>query len=133
MKFQPGQSGNPNGRPRSDKTKYADMRRLLEENAMPVIERLLASALEGDMAACKLVIERVCAPRRSNTVAFNLPKISDIQTARDAISYIIEAQTTGVLSIDEADSLVKSVRSFIEVSELADIEARLKKIEDGRL
>ena len=133
MKFQPGQSGNPNGRPRSDKTKYVGVRRLLEENAASVVSRLIESALEGDIAACKIVIDRVYAPKRSNAISFNLPKISDIQTARDAISSIIEAQTTGVLSTDEADSLVKNIRSFLEVSEIADIEARLKKIEEDRL
>ena len=126
-KFQPGQSGNPKGRPRRS---ISDTWTYFNDNAPAVRAKLVEAALNGDMQACKFILERIIAPLRNNPVHFDLPKITSIDGARQAMSLIIDGQTTGELTSDEADGLIKSVQSYIQLVEVSDIEARLKKIEE---
>jgi hypothetical protein len=57
-RFRPGQSGNPSGRPRT----ASHYRKLLtgqvtDTALVQVVNTLLAKAVEGDVSACKLVLE----------------------------------------------------------------------------
>lgn len=125
-KFQPGQSGNPKGRPPGG----SETRAYFNENAPAVREKLVEAALDGDIQACKFILERIIAPLRSNPVTFDIPRITSIEDARAAMSLIIDGQTTGELTSDEADGLIKSIQNYIQLVEVSEIEARLKKIEE---
>jgi hypothetical protein len=58
-KFTKGQSGNPAGRPVGSKNKCAQFRELLEEDLPALVSVLLDKALEGDMNAMRLLLERL--------------------------------------------------------------------------
>jgi hypothetical protein len=64
MKFEPGRSGNPKGRPPGSQNRATRFRQQLEGAAPQVIEKVVAAALGGDLSACKLVLERVCPALR---------------------------------------------------------------------
>ena len=65
MKFQKGQSGNPNGRPKSEQAVTPTLRRLLADKqhgktrAENVANTLLTLAESGDVSAIRIVLERV--------------------------------------------------------------------------
>lgn len=65
MPFQKGQSGNPNGRPKSEQAITPALRRLLaakregKTRAEHVANVLLSLAENGDVNAIKVVLERV--------------------------------------------------------------------------
>ena len=56
MSFQKGQSGNPSGRPKKD---TANLKPLLLKHGESVLQKVIDSALEGDLTACKLVLDRL--------------------------------------------------------------------------
>jgi len=71
VKYQPGQSGNPSGRPRGV-GKQARYRKLLESHADKLIQKAVDMALEGDTTALKLCIERLLPPTREEAVKLPL-------------------------------------------------------------
>ncbi len=71
MTFQPGQSGNLNGRPKGIVDKRAKLRSLLEVHADEIIEKLATLAKIGDPTALRLCIERLL-PRINPDVGIHL-------------------------------------------------------------
>ena len=58
-KFVKGQSGNPSGRPIGSKNKCTQFRELLEDDLPELVSVLRDKALEGDMHAMRLLLERL--------------------------------------------------------------------------
>ncbi len=58
-KFMKGCSGNPAGRPVGSKNKCTQFRELLEDDLPALISVLRDKALEGDMNAMRLLLERL--------------------------------------------------------------------------
>ena len=58
-KFVRGQSGNPAGRPVGSKNKCTQFRELLEDDLPALVSVLRDKALEGDMHAMRLLLERL--------------------------------------------------------------------------
>ena len=58
-RFAKGQSGNPAGRPIGSKNKCAQFRELLEDDLPALVSVLREKALEGDMNAMRLLLERL--------------------------------------------------------------------------
>ena len=58
-KYTKGQSGNPAGRPVGSKNKCTQFRELLEEDLLALAAVLRDKALEGDMNAMRLLLERL--------------------------------------------------------------------------
>ena len=51
---------------------------LLDGEAKAIARKAIEKALEGDMAALRLCLERLLPPRRDRPVTFELPKIAAI-------------------------------------------------------
>ena len=124
--FKPGQSGNPSGRPpgtRNRRTIAAEM--LFDEDAEALTRIAIDLAKEGDMAALRLCMDRVCPPTRQRPVSFELPQIANAADAVGAMSTIVQAIADGELSPSEAAELAKVVQRFAQTVKTADIDKRL--------
>ena len=63
-KFEKGKSGNPKGRPQGSKGRFANFRAVVEPRLDELAEVLIAKALEGDMVAMRLILERTVPKAR---------------------------------------------------------------------
>jgi hypothetical protein len=129
--FEPGKSGNPNGRPKGHRNKATMIcEELLDGEAQALTRKAIDKALDGDMGALRLCLERLLPPRRDRLVTVDLPKIETAGDALKAISAIVSACAAGELSPGEADEIVGLVTTYIRTFEVTEIEAQLAALKE---
>lgn len=134
QKFQKGRSGNPKGKikgTRNKATLFAEQ--LLQGELETICRRLLQEAVEGNMQAIKMVLDRLLPPKRNIPIAIDLPKLENSSDALNAISYVTVAVSRGDLSVEEGEALSRMIEVYIRAVEAYDYETRLSKIEQKRL
>lgn len=121
--FRKGISGNPKGKrkgTRNAATVAAES--LLDGESEALVRKAIEMALGGDMAAMRLVIERILPPRR-------LPPLQTAADAMTAISRIAESVGQGELSEGESRTLIGLVHTFLEGLEQVQTDLRLAEID----
>ena len=128
--FQSGSSGNPSGRPRGSRNAVTlAVEALLDGEAEAITRRAIEAALAGDMAAIRLVIDRVAPPRKSRPVQIDLPDVSDARGVAQAQAAVVAYVAGGDITPDEGmalSGLLEARRKAIETEEL---EARVCRLE----
>jgi hypothetical protein len=100
--FQPGNPGRPRGS-RNRATILAE--NVLSKDIKKIAEVVSKAALEGDMVAARLVMERLIAPIKSRAVRFQMRKIESVADISAAMQDLWEAVSSGAITIDEMLSL----------------------------
>ena len=127
--FEPGQSGNPAGRPKGVRSGTAlAMEALLEGEADAITRKAIELAKAGDTAMIRLCMDRLCPPRKDRYVTFELPKLNRAADAAQASAAIVEAVARR-LTPSEAGELSKMVDAYTRALQAADFEERLAKLE----
>jgi hypothetical protein len=130
-RFQPGQSGNPAGKQQGTRNKVTvAVESLMGEYGPQVTARVVKRACEGDMAAARLVLERIAPPRRGRPVHLKLPDIGDAAGLMAAHAAVLRAVAVGKLTPEEAEPLSAMLGAHLRVIENAGLEARMKAIEE---
>lgn len=128
--FQPGQSGNPAGRPKGARNKTTmAVEALLDGEAEAISRKAIAMAKGGDMTAIKLCMDRIVPPRKDRPIPFPMPKIETAADAVKASAAVIAAVADGDLTPSEAAELTGMVEAFARTIEVADLETRLIALE----
>jgi hypothetical protein len=131
--FQRGQSGNPNGRrPGARNRTSALALKLMDADAEPVILALIKAARGGDVAAIKLVLERVAPLPRNRPVQFDMPAIETSADLGAAMGAILQAAADGALAPDEATSIASLIETRRRTIETIELEARIAALEQSR-
>jgi hypothetical protein len=129
-RFQPGQSGNPAGKPRGARHKTTLLaEKLMQDDADGVVKRVIEAAKGGDMTAARIVLDRIAPARRDSPVTIALPKIESAADAAKAMAAILAAVASGAVTPSEADQVAKIVAAFVSTLESSEFEARLRALE----
>ena len=129
--FEKGRSGNPKGRPKGSRnasTLAAEA--LLDGDAEALTKKAINLALEGDLAAIRLCLERILPARRERPISFELPALQTPKDAVAATAAIAEAVSDGTLLPSEAETMSRLVQTFAAAIELHDHEERISRIEE---
>jgi hypothetical protein len=131
--FEPGNSGNPHGRPKGSRNKTTMViEALFDGEAAAITRKAIEKAMEGDMAALRLCVERLLPARRDRPVVFELPKIATAADALEASSAVLAACAEGILSPREASEVMALVATHTRTLELTEIEVRLTALEKAK-
>jgi hypothetical protein len=129
-RFKPGQSGNPDGRPKGARnTTTLALEALLDGQANALTQKAIDLALTGDMAALRLCLDRILPPRKDRPVMFTLPEIKSAQDAAGVVSAVLTAVATGEITPADAAEIGKLIDSYVKAYETAELAERLERLE----
>jgi hypothetical protein len=129
--FQPGQSGNPTGKPKGARHRTTlAVEALLEGQAEGLTRKAIELALNGDGAALRLCLDRIAPAPRERTVAFELPTINTARDAATAIAAVIQAVAEGTLAPNEAANTTALIERWRAAFETSEVERRLQALEE---
>ena len=108
-KFEPGQSGNPNGRPKGSRNKSTLAREKIDIAA--VLDVVQEQALAGDRASQRLLLELVVPRAKYPTVSFDLPeKIDTPEALAEASAEIVQQIADGNIPPEQARILMSLLK-----------------------
>ena len=127
--FAKGQSGNPAGRPKGALGRATRWREALEPHGDALFKIAVERALDGDMQALKLCLERISPPVKatSDPVEFALRGDTLSQKAES----VLQAIADGVIDIDSGRRLNGAISDLGKIIEIDSILERLEKLEAG--
>jgi hypothetical protein len=129
-RFKPGQSGNPEGRPKGSRnTTTVALENLLDGQAQALTQKAIDLALAGDMAALRLCLDRILPPRKDRPVTFDLPPIKSAGDAAAVGSAVLAAVAAGELTPSDAAEIGKLIDSYVKAFETAELAERLERLE----
>jgi hypothetical protein len=126
-RFKPGNPGKPKGT-RHRATLMAEA--LIDGSGELLVKKCVEMALGGDAAAMRLVMERLCPPRRERSVNLSMPKINAASDLIVAASALTEAAADGEITPGEAASLSQLVANTAKAVETFELAYRLAKLEE---
>jgi len=123
-----GQSGNPNGRPIGSGV-VAQLRASIAARLPEILEALVKKALEGDVGAAKLLLERTLAPLKPEQ------SISQIQLPDGSYTLqgqaILNLMAKGNLSPSHAEGLLNALAALVKLHEVDDLNKRICALEEA--
>lgn len=125
--FTAGRSGNPAGRPLGS-GEAAAWRAAIGKDVGKVIAVVTKLALSGDVAACRLVLERAVPTCKPLDVATPLP-IPAGGTLTEQAAAVIQAVAAGVIPVAQGSALVAAIGQMQHIVSTDDITRRIKEIE----
>jgi len=131
--FKPGQSGNPNGRPKGSKTKgQMLLAALIEDQGEQIIQSLVDAAISGDTTAGRALLDRLVPPRKDRPSPFDLPAISTAADAARALGGLLKAVSEGVITPGEAEAVSRLIEGYAKTLEISELESRIAALEASR-
>jgi Family of unknown function (DUF5681) len=130
-RFRKGASGNPSGKPKGARHRTTiAIEELMGDHGENVTLRVLERAIKhSDMTAARLVLERICPPRRGRPVKFKLPPITDVGSVLQAHAELLHLVATGALTAEEAEPISALLMAHVKGIETTEIAARLAEVE----
>jgi len=129
-RWQKGASGNKAGKPRGARHKATlAAETLLEGEAEALSRKAVELALNGDVSALRLCLDRIVPARKDRPVWFDLPEMKEAKDAVNASAAIVAAVANGDLTPMEASELGKLIESYARTLQAVEFEERISRLE----
>jgi hypothetical protein len=128
VKFEPGQSGNPQAPPPGIRDKRLAMRDLLIPHAPELVAKAVEMAKNGDAAALRICFDRLIPPAKAKDDPVSLPLTDSLA---DNSRAVIKALADGDLTPEEAGTVLQALASQVRIIEADEIEKRLAALEQA--
>ena len=102
---------------------------LMDGEAEALTRKAIDLALEGDMTAMRLCIERIAPARQDAPVSFDLPPIQSASEAAQAASAVLQAVSDGQLTPLEGATVMALLEQYRRALQVSELEERISKLE----
>jgi len=127
-KFKPGQSGNPKGR-EPGATPATKLRKAIADAMPEILAQLVEQAKAGDVAAAKVLIDRVCPPLKPQALPISLPVNGSLT---EQGGEIIRATMAGQIPPDIGSQLITALAAQSKIIEVDELTRRVEALEAKR-
>lgn len=124
--FQPGQSGNPKGRPRGA-SKNSALRKELADCLPGILQMLVQAAGAGDVAAIRLILERTIPALRPTDSPVTIPMAGTLAEQGQAV---LAAIGRGEITPAVGAQVVGALAAQARIVEAVDLDERLTRLEE---
>jgi hypothetical protein len=124
--------GNP-GRPKGARHKVSlAVEQMLEGQQEQLTQAAIDKALEGDVTALRLCIDRIAPVRKDAPISFDLPDIETADDAAQAARSVLKAIAVGEVTPIEAAAVMGVIEQFRRTLETTEIERRISALEAAK-
>ena len=125
-RWKPGESGNPKGKPPGT-GEVAKLRAAIGERVPELLAAMMTRALDGDVGAARLLLERAVAPLKAaeQTQALSLPDGALTEQGRA----VLAAVAAGELAPGQGAQLLAAIGTLGKIAELDELAARITELE----
>ena len=127
-KFKKGISGNPSGRP-AGQTPGAKLRKAIEAKADEILQSVIDAAVNGDMAACKMLLDRITPTLKPQALPINLVFQESLALQGNEI---IKATVGGQIAPDIGSQLLAALSNQAKIVEIDDLTKRIEALESTK-
>jgi hypothetical protein len=128
VKFKPGESGNPRGRP-PNKTATALLRKAIVDAMPEIIQGLIDAAKQGDVGAATVLLSRCVPVLKAESLPVNLPVVDGLA---EQGGVIIRSIMSGKTAPDVGAALITALASQSKIVEIDDLIKRIEILEGLR-
>ena len=125
-RWKAGESGNPAGR-KPGTGEVAKLRAVIAERVPELLAAMMTRALDGDVGAARLLLERAIAPLKAveQAQALSLPDGTLTQQGRA----VLAAVAAGELAPGQGAALMGAIGALGKIAELDELTARIAVLE----
>ncbi len=136
-RFATGNRGGPGGsRRRSFVLRRAAEEAITEEHVEAMVRKATRMGLEGNLAAIKLVLDRVCgkpvdAPTKPEPMEFRLPRLRTVEECNAAIDRLMDGLCEGAIDRANGKLMLDAIQARIRAIEATEFEQRIRALEQS--
>ena len=108
------------------------LRETLSPHMPTILQKLIDMALDGDIQACRILIDRVMPPLRPVEQAVELSLPTDAGLTEQGAA-IVSAMAAGQLSPGQGAAMLGGIGVMARIKELDVLEARIAALEAGNV
>ena len=128
-RFAKGASGNPRGRHPKGFASIEKLRIALADELPAILRSVVRRALDGDIGAAKLILERVLPALKPIEAPVAIQAINGTLTEQGEA--VLRAMASGVLSPGQAAQILGAIGTQAKLIEIDELEKRLVKLEQS--
>lgn len=126
-RFVKGHSGNPKGRP---PLLSPELRERLDKATPDIVDKIVEKALEGDLAAAKIVLDRTAPISKPSSQSVVIPNLnSSDSTLSKKAEAVLSSLASGDCPPDVGVTLIQAISSLAKVIEVDDLKRRVEALE----
>lgn len=131
--FAPGTSGNPAGKVAGTRARTTlAVEALLEGEHEKLTRKAIDKALEGDVPALRLCLERLAPARKDAPIRIELPAVQSAEDTVAASAAVLSAVAVGEVTPEEAGRLMALLTAHRAIVEAGDLERRIAALEEAK-